>query len=172
MNRKRTIIILIISTLLTVSFSAFLFTPYFSEITSFTKAVDKVVFGYQIGFGRGGQPDQTINGSVLIMIGQIAGMVAGVCSLIYTVWYIFSKKNSSFMMFLYCLCTPCLALAFTSIAISWPLYQALNSNTSHSAYYHWCYYVTIVLTAIAFFIDAFALVSVAIDRKKDNAQVK
>lgn len=168
MTRKRTIIILIISTILTLSFSGFLFSPYFSEITSFTQAVDKVVFGYQIGFGKQGQPSEQITGSIIIMIGQIAGMVAGVCSLTYTIWYIFSKKNVSFMMFLYCLCTPCLALAFTSIAISWPMYQALNSNTFHSAYYHWCYYVTIVLTAIAFFIDAFALVRVAIDRKKDK----
>ena len=174
MKRKTFISILLIATVFTILYTLFLFMPYFAETNKATGVVDKIVFGYQIGFGFKGTSSENIKGNLGILICQLGGMFASLTSIFFFIYYGILRKESKIMYLLSGLSFLGLSLAFTSICIAWPVYQNLNATKDQIAQYSWEYFFTLATTGIALIINGFVTIYCAINKKgiKENETSK
>ena len=169
MKKKNIITLLIISTVCSLVYSVLLFLPYFLDVNKLTQSVNHIVYGYQIGFGVKGLSDVNIIGSGFTLICQLFGMAAFIFSLVFLLYFVVSKKRIPIMFFFFGLTIPGMALAATSLMVSWPLYQRLNATKNDIAIYTWVYFVSVVVTIVSFLINCFLLVYLATStRKKDK----
>lgn len=156
--RKKTITILLIASLVGIAvYIGFLFLPYFRDVQKATGSVNRIVTGFQIGFGVKGRSDTRVIGNGFILIAQLAGMVSFPLTAIFTIWSVKHTKNNGFMYLLLCLSIACTALALSSMFLAWPVYQNLNSSKSYVAIFSWSYFVSIVAIGLALLINTFVL---------------
>ncbi len=172
MTKKTLKILLILSTIFAFIYVGLLFTPYFLDRTSGTNAINHLVYGYQVGFGKNGYSDVKIIGSYPIMICEILGIVGSLLNLIFLIWYLRHKKDNPFLYFLFALTIPFLAFSGVGIALSWPIYQSLNALRNAYVQYTVFYFTSLVSVVLAFLINAFLLLFFAINRKNDNSTKK
>ncbi len=168
MTKKTLKLLLILSTIFAFIYVGLLFSPYFLDRTSGTDAINHLVYGYQVGFGKNGYSDVKIIGSYPIMICEILGMAGSLLSLVFLIWYFHHTKESPFFYFLFALTIPFLAFSGVGIALSWPIYQSLNALRNAYVQYTLFYFISLVSIVLAFLINAFLLLFFAINRKNDN----
>lgn len=167
MKNKRVFLLLVISTVLTLIYSVFLFFPYFDDVNEVTLVSNHLVFGYQIGFGYIGQSDQNIKGSMIVLISSILGVLAFVFNFIFMIYFKCSKSYKTSLMFLiFALTIPFIAIAVCSIIISWPIYHNLNATKNDIAIYSPYYFVSLIALIGALAINMFLLIYLAINRHK------
>lgn len=165
MNTKTLRILLTLSTIFALLYVGLLFTPYFLDRTSGTNAINHLVFGYQVGFGKKGYSDEKIIGSYPLLICQLMGIIGSVLCVIFLIWYFHHKKEKSFLYFLFALTIPFFAFAGVSIALSWPIYQSLNALKSAYVQYTPFYFASLVSIVLAFLINVFLLIFFAMYHK-------
>ena len=140
--------------------------PYFVDADKYTGAVHHLVYGFRIGFGKSGLSDENIIGSYPILICQILGLAGAILNIVFSFWYSKRKSDSGIIYFLFALTIPFFAFALTGVALSWPIYQALNTTGSSTVVYTLFYFISLFSTIIIFLINSFLLIFFAINRKR------
>lgn len=154
---KRMKLVAILMALLALSYAGFLFLPYFRVYNAQTGQLGYSITGFSVAFGKNSSSEHII-GSNLMIIAEIAGMAGGLITLIFALWFIFSKNHSPFMYFLLGLSIPCIASAIASIFLSGPIYQNLNSIHNRVLIYSPFFFITATLTIISFLLNGFILI--------------
>ena len=166
--RKRVVIIL--SSLILASigtYCLFLFAPYFYDVNKNTNSINHLVYGYQLGYGFPGQSDVKINGNLFLFIAQICGPICFICLLTFLLWFIFSKKkNSPMMYFLLGVSMFCISLVVSSLFLSWPIYQSANASRVDNPIFTWQFFLSIGSVIVGLIINAYLIIYIAMNKRK------
>ena len=168
MRKKTFICLLSISSLIGLLYVFTLFMPYFIDVDKVTGAVHHVVYGFRIGLGKSGLSDVRIIGSYPILLCQILGFAGAIMNIVFSIWYLKRKKDSSFIYFLFGLTIPFFAFAIAGVTLSWSIYQGLNTTGSSNVIYTGFYFASLFSAIIIFLINSFLLSFFAINRKKEE----
>ena len=156
-SSKKLKFFVIFATLVALSYIGFLFLPYFRVLNAQTGQLSYSVTGFSVAFGKSTRDGIHIKGSNIMIIGEIAGSIGGLMTLIFCILFLFKKNESPFMYFILGLSIPCGALAIASIFFAGPIYQNINQITNKTLIYSPFFYVTATLTIASFILNGFLL---------------
>lgn len=172
MSKKTLTFLLTISSICSLIYVGFLFTPYFIDRNEFTGAINHVVIGYYIGFGHKGSSDINIIGNKIALICQLAGVIAFILLVCFLFTYPKNKKDSPWMYFTFALSIPFDAFALFSLFLAWPMYMNLNANKSDYADFTPFYYISLICLIVTLLINIFLLIFFALYRGKNKSEKK
>lgn len=164
--KKKILPAMILSTLLSISYVVLLFFPYFYVINSSTGVTERVILGYQIGFGNIGQPNVSVIGSGLIAVLMILGSLASLASFIALILQIIFKKTSPVACLFFGIATLGHVSAIASFALAWQAYSNLNEKGNTIPFFEFSFYLSLIFVVIALVINFSFLIRVAISPKQ------
>lgn len=167
--KKKILPMMIISTILSFSFVVLLFFPYFYVINTATGITEKIVLGYQIGFGVKGQPNVAVTGSGFIAVLMILGCTSALSSFIALILQIIFKRASSLACLFYGFATLGHVSAIASFTLAWQAYSNLNETGNTIPFFEFTFYLSLVLVAIALIINFSFLIRIAIAPKQKTS---
>ena len=158
---KRMKLFVVLAVLMALSYTGFLFLPYFRVLNTSTQQLGYSVTGFSVAFGKSTNSEHII-GSNIMIIAEIAGMVGGFATLVFAFLYLFRKNDTPSMYFILGLSIPCGALAIASIFFAGPIYQNINRVVNKTLVFSPFFYLTATLTIISFLMNGFILFSASL----------
>lgn len=164
---RKHILIVLVASIMALSYIGFLFLPYFRVYNSQTKQLSYSLTGFTIAIGKSSSGSRII-GSNILLLGEIVGSCGGLLTLVFALLYIFKKNHNGIMYFILGLSVLCIAFAIASIFLSGPIYQANNEVKNRTLIYSVPFYFTCVLTILSFLVNLFIIFYVSFADRKPN----
>lgn len=173
-QKKTTIIFLILLVLFSFALIGVHFLPFFTNVNSQTLQNLLQVTGMEASFGKPGMyASNRVNPNIFLMIGTSLGALGSLLLLVFTIWFIASKKYNRFMFFMFALTTPCYAILVATEFFIIPLYKTSNvTGFADMQYIHYWYYVSLIGSITLFLTIFITIVVIALQGDKSTISVE
>ena len=169
-RNKSTIIFLWFLVIFSFALIGIHFLPYFYSINSQTGQVYLEIRGIEVAFGRINRYGlYSINGNIATIAGIVLGSIGALSLLIFTIWFLVTKKYNRFMFFILSLSVPCFAALLAEEFFMVQLYK--NTNTigfTTIIFLNYWYYISLISSGLLFLLTFITIIMIAFSGSKQS----